>query len=218
MAQAIHNHSRFHNLSNEMLADALGHADAALKGAEAECKLLKDEFKLRGLLEVVGENFTVTATEQIAGRLDVKAVKQYPSARVAEFDPSGLYEATMETADFGAPEQIDAARQRFEEAAKQNGYHRVSKKWNAAGRVEAKIARAILRIPSTGRIGDGIRAAAALILDSPDLENGFETRELLWEIAVRDGFTPPADLVRKFRRKGILIAAKSASHEPARHI
>jgi hypothetical protein len=77
MAQAASNYTRFHNLSNEALADALGHADGALKGAEAECKLLKDEIKRRGLIEVVGENFTVTATEQIAGRLDVKAVKQY---------------------------------------------------------------------------------------------------------------------------------------------
>jgi hypothetical protein len=36
--------SRFHNLSNAALADALGHADAVLKGAEAESKSLKDEF------------------------------------------------------------------------------------------------------------------------------------------------------------------------------
>jgi hypothetical protein len=79
MAQAIHNNitSRFHNLSNEMLADAIGQADAVLKGAEGECKALKDEFKRRGLTEVAGESFTVTATEQIAGRLDVGAVKQY---------------------------------------------------------------------------------------------------------------------------------------------
>jgi hypothetical protein len=69
--------SRFHNLSNEALADMLGQADAVLKGAEAECKLLKDEFKRRGLVEVAGDNFTVTATEQIAGRLDSKAVKEY---------------------------------------------------------------------------------------------------------------------------------------------
>lgn len=69
--------SRFHNLSNEALADALGHADAVLKGAEAECKTLKDEFKRRGLIEVAGESFTVTATEQIAGRLDTKAVKEF---------------------------------------------------------------------------------------------------------------------------------------------
>ena len=43
--------SRFHNLSNAALADALGNADASLKGAEAECKALKDEIKRRGLLE-----------------------------------------------------------------------------------------------------------------------------------------------------------------------
>ena len=30
MAQATHDYSRFHNLSNEMLADAIGHADAVL--------------------------------------------------------------------------------------------------------------------------------------------------------------------------------------------
>jgi len=69
--------SRFHNLSNEALADMLGQADAALKGAEAECKLLKEEFKRRGVAEVAGEQFTVTATEQIAGRLDAKAVKEF---------------------------------------------------------------------------------------------------------------------------------------------
>jgi hypothetical protein len=79
MAQATEPHttSRFHNLANEALADAIGHADAVLKGAEAECKSLKDEFKRRGLTEVAGDSFTVTATEQIAGRLDVKAVKDY---------------------------------------------------------------------------------------------------------------------------------------------
>jgi hypothetical protein len=46
MAQAVEAHttSRFHNLSNAALADELGHADALLKGAEAECKELKDEF------------------------------------------------------------------------------------------------------------------------------------------------------------------------------
>lgn len=58
--------SRFHNLSNEALTDMLGQADAVLKGAEAECKVLKDEFKRRGLVDVAGNHFTVTATEQIA--------------------------------------------------------------------------------------------------------------------------------------------------------
>ena len=59
MAQATHNSIRFHNLSNETLADALGHADAVLKGAEAECRALKDEIKRRGLLEATGENFAI---------------------------------------------------------------------------------------------------------------------------------------------------------------
>jgi hypothetical protein len=79
MAQAINPSitSRFHNLSNEALADALGHADAVLKGAEAESKALKDEFKRRGLIDAAGEHFAVRASEQIAGRLDVGAVKQH---------------------------------------------------------------------------------------------------------------------------------------------
>jgi hypothetical protein len=68
---------RFHNLSNEALADALGHADAVLKGAEVESKALKDEFKRRGLIDAAGEHFAVRASEQISGRLDVAAVKQY---------------------------------------------------------------------------------------------------------------------------------------------
>jgi hypothetical protein len=78
--------SRFHNLSNEALADALGHADAVLKGAEAECKSLKDEFKRRGLQHAVGDNFTVTATEQIAGRLDTKAVKEFLGGAYSRFE------------------------------------------------------------------------------------------------------------------------------------
>jgi len=69
--------SRFHNLSSEALADALGHADAVLKGAEAECKALKDEIKRRGLLEAAGENFEIRVSEQISGRLDVAAVKEH---------------------------------------------------------------------------------------------------------------------------------------------
>lgn len=55
----------------------LGRANSVLKGAEAECKALKDEFKRRGLSAVTGERFTVTATEQVAGRLDTKAVKEF---------------------------------------------------------------------------------------------------------------------------------------------
>ena len=90
MAKATHlattTPSRFHNVSDEALADMLGQADAVLKGAEAECKLLKDEFKRRGLVEVAGDQFTVTATEQIAGRLDSKAVKEYLGESYRRFE------------------------------------------------------------------------------------------------------------------------------------
>ena len=67
----------FHNISNEMLADAIGEADAVLKGAEAECKALKGEFKRLSLLSVAGDRFTVTATEQISGRIDTAAVREF---------------------------------------------------------------------------------------------------------------------------------------------
>ena len=52
MAQATNpsTTSRFHNLSNGALADALGHADAVLKGAEAECRALKDEISAEACL------------------------------------------------------------------------------------------------------------------------------------------------------------------------
>ncbi|MGB6662566.1 MAG: hypothetical protein WBE48_25115 [Xanthobacteraceae bacterium] len=88
MAQAIDNYttSRFHNLSDCALADALGHADAVLKGAEAECKVLKDEIKRRGLTNVAGDNFAVTASEQIAGRLDTKAVKDFLGESYCRFE------------------------------------------------------------------------------------------------------------------------------------
>jgi hypothetical protein len=77
MAQATANHTRFHNLTNEMLADAIGQADAVLKGAEAECKALKDEFKGRGLLTAASERFTVTRSDQVSSRLDIAAVKTF---------------------------------------------------------------------------------------------------------------------------------------------
>src|ERR1700678_1275889 len=78
--------SRFHNLSDEALADAIGRADAIVKGAESELGALKDEFKARGLSEIAGDDFTVTATEQIAGRLDAKAVKELLGARYSAFE------------------------------------------------------------------------------------------------------------------------------------
>jgi hypothetical protein len=69
MAQAtdLPTTSRFHNLSSGGLADALGHADAVLKGAAAECRALKDEIKRRGLLEAAGDSFAIRADPVFAG-------------------------------------------------------------------------------------------------------------------------------------------------------
>ncbi|HLH48065.1 MAG TPA: hypothetical protein VKV96_01885 [Roseiarcus sp.] len=78
--------SRFHNLSDAALADELGRIDSISKAAEAELKALKDEFKSRGLKQVAGDIFAVTATEQIAGRLDAKAVRDYLGPLYARFE------------------------------------------------------------------------------------------------------------------------------------
>ena len=92
MAQATHAYttSKFHNLSNETLADAIGRADALLKGAEAECKVLKEEFKSRGLLTVAGERFTVTRSDQVSSRLDVAAVKQFLGDTWRKFETASI--------------------------------------------------------------------------------------------------------------------------------
>jgi hypothetical protein len=78
--------SRFHNLSDAALADELGRVDSVVKGAEAELTLLKNEIKARNISEVAGEQFTVTATEQIAGRLDAKAVKAFLGDSYVKFE------------------------------------------------------------------------------------------------------------------------------------
>ena len=78
--------SRFHNLSDAALADELGRVDAIEKAAEAELTALKAEFKARGLASAIGDAFTVTATEQIAARLDTKAVRAFLGATAARFE------------------------------------------------------------------------------------------------------------------------------------
>ena len=86
MATSTYTISRFHNLSDAALADELGRVDSISKAAETELKALKDEFKARGLLAASGDAFEVTATEQIAGRLDAKAVRDYLGAAYSRFE------------------------------------------------------------------------------------------------------------------------------------
>ena len=90
MAQAIDSYttSRFHNLSSNALADAIGHADA--EAPDAECKSLKEEFKRRGLVEVAGEHFTVTRSEQFSSRLDVAVVKRYLGDAWRRFETTSI--------------------------------------------------------------------------------------------------------------------------------
>ena len=90
MAQATRHYNRFHNLSSEALADAIGQADAVLKGAEAECKALKEEFKSRGLLTAAGEHFTITRSDQVSSRLDVAAVKRFLGDACRKFETANI--------------------------------------------------------------------------------------------------------------------------------
>jgi hypothetical protein len=78
--------SRFDNFSDAALADEIGRVDSISKAAETELKALKDEFRARGLSGVTGDAFMVTATEQIAGRLDAKAVRDYLGAAYSRFE------------------------------------------------------------------------------------------------------------------------------------
>ena len=60
------------------LADVLGQADAVLKGAEAECKALKDEIKRRGLLEAAGDSFAIRVAEQISDAHLLITLERHP--------------------------------------------------------------------------------------------------------------------------------------------
>jgi hypothetical protein len=90
MAQAAPAYSRFHNLSNEALADAIGQADAVLKGAEADGEALKEEFKHRGLLTAAGEHFAITRSDQVSSRLDVSAVKAFLGDACRKFETASI--------------------------------------------------------------------------------------------------------------------------------
>jgi hypothetical protein len=95
---------------------------------------------------------------------------------------------------------------RFDAKSEENGYSRAAKKWNAAVHVEFKIARAILKIPSNSRVGDGIRAMAATV-DHHDIPT--QESPILWEMAARAGFNPPASIAKDLRRMAAAHARKA---------
>jgi hypothetical protein len=81
----------------------------------------------------------------------------------------------------------------FKERAAKNGYHQAYEEWNVACSDLSDLAQAILDIPSTDSIGDGIRAAAALARDV-DCQNAFNMENMLWELAAHAGFTRPEEV------------------------
>jgi hypothetical protein len=107
-------------------------------------------------------------------------------------------------------EPRDACDARFQAKAKENGYTRASKKWNAACKVEHALARTILRVPSNSRVGDGIRAMAAMV-DHHDIP--CQESPMLWEMAARAGFDPPASIAKDLKRVAAAFARKAVSHE-----
>jgi hypothetical protein len=90
MAQAAQHYSRFHNLTDEALADAIGQTDALLKGVEAEVAALKATFKERGILSASGERFTVTRSVQVNSRMDVAAVKSFLGDTWRKFETASI--------------------------------------------------------------------------------------------------------------------------------
>jgi len=76
--------SRFHNVSNEVLADMLGAADAKAKAAAAELEALKAELKKRGVLAATGQAYAVTVGEYLQARIDSKKAREILGSRVSE--------------------------------------------------------------------------------------------------------------------------------------
>jgi hypothetical protein len=81
-------------------------------------------------------------------------------------------------------------------------------KWNAAVGIEDMIANQIFKMQANTRMGEGVRAAAALVLND-DVEGMHEIAEVLWEMAARADFRPPSDIAKKMRRRGVAIAKGS---------
>jgi hypothetical protein len=119
---------------------------------------------------------------------------------------AGFYELGMDRTE----EQQKAADAKFEKAMSQNGYRQCYDRLNVLSDKMWKLSRSILRIPADDRRGDGIRAAAVLVLDSDS--DGYEAGQLLWEMAAGAGFAVPLAVAKKMRRKG--AQKKAAKFKP----
>ena len=126
---------------------------------------------------------------------------------------SRLHEACLKASRYeDYPERLGDVRARsaFHAMAKKNGYSEAADKWNNACDLQNKLARAVLKIPSNGRVGDGIHAAAAMVLNDDYISSEYapEAQELLQEMSARAGFPVPAKITRKLGRKAAALKAK----------
>jgi hypothetical protein len=106
-------------------------------------------------LVALGEQLKPVLAEYL--RLDLLHSAAYEHCSKA----GGHSELGMDRTD---AQQKDAEK-RFAAAAKECGYHRLSREWNAADRKARRIAKQILKIDTSDTTGYGIHAAAALALD-----------------------------------------------------
>jgi hypothetical protein len=138
------------------------------------------------------------------------------SAQAKKLEPDWrLHQSAMDASGFMNIEsegERNAAIKRFKSILDENRYSEACVKWNAVCSVEHRIAREILRTPSTTRVGDGVRAAAALVEDASEPEN--EAAEVLWEMAARAGFPVPAEFRKVLKRRGVVTKAKKQKLDP----
>jgi hypothetical protein len=139
---------------------------------------------------------------------------------------SRLYEACMQAGQKAfkaaggdlSKRRINRQQQAMDRAwgamAKKNGYHDAYNKWNDACEPEKKLVQAILKIPSNSRVGDGIHAAAAMVLNDDYISSEYapEVQELLQEMSARAGFPVPAKIAKKLGRK--VVATPKAKPDP----
>jgi hypothetical protein len=109
------------------------------------------------------------------------------------------YEQAFEAAGFDkfppgtrTEKQQAACRARFKAAAKKNGYSKLMDQLDRVHPKAFRIAKRILKIEPTDRIGDGIHAAAALVLDEPSYME-YAAGTVLRQMAARAGFSIAAD-------------------------
>ncbi len=159
----------------------------------------------------IDEATIATAPDPDAKLLALGERLKAAAAEADKLDAGSLHKACTDAADYQTL-PVEVAKSRFKAMAKQNGYDDAWKKWNAASNVEHKIATAILKMPANSRVGDGVRAFAALRLNEHDVDETTEAAEVLWGMAALAGFRPPAQIAKQLRRRGIVTLA---NHTPS---